>query len=91
MFISMFRPFSTTNTFDANKNGFAQGGSNKEKMGKSKGNMSGNHDVQNKQVEDLSRKYNLDKKQKRTLHDMISGEGYGYNEIEKLIKDYFNK
>ena len=67
IFISMFRPFSTTNTFDAGKSGFAQGRSDKEKMGKSKGNMSGNHDVQNKQVEDLSKKYNLDKKRKKNF------------------------
>lgn len=91
MFSSMFRPLSTTNTFDANKSGFTQGGSNKEKMGTTKGNMSGNHDVQNKQIDNLCTKYKLDKTQRRAVHDLIGGQGYGYHEIEQLIKDYFNK
>lgn len=91
MITSLFRPFSTMNTFDANKSGFAQGGSNREKMGKAKGNMSGNRGVQKEQVESLCSKYHLEKAERRTLHDLISGQGYGYHEVEQLIKDYFNK
>lgn len=92
MISSMFRPFSTTNTFDASKSGFAQGGSaNKEKMGKAKRNMSANHDVQNAQIDNLCTKYNLDKPHRRILHELIGGQGYSYHEIEQLIKDYFNK
>lgn len=87
----MFRPFSTTNTFDASRSGIVHNGGNREKMGRAKGNMSGNRAVQNEQVKSLSRKYNLNKPQQRTLHELISGQGYGYEEIEQLIKAYFNK
>ena len=91
VFTSMFRPFSTTNTFDASRSGIVHNGGNREKMGRAKGNMSGNRAVQNEQVKSLSRKYNLNKPQQRTLHELISGQGYGYEEIEQLIKAYFNK
>lgn len=91
MFSSMFRPISTTNTFNANKSGFAQGGSNREKMGRAKGNMSANREVQEEQIKSLCTKYKLGKDQKRIVHDLVSGQGYGYHEIEQLIKDYFNK
>lgn len=88
---SLFRGFSTTNTIDANRSGIVHSGANKEKMGKGRGNMSGNHDVQNEQAHSLSNKYGLDKKQRKILHKLIHGQGYGYKEIEQVIKDYFNK
>ncbi|WP_455589832.1 RHS repeat-associated core domain-containing protein [Bacteroides rodentium] len=91
VFTSMFRPFSTTNTFDASRSGIIHSGGNREKMGRAKGNMSGNRAVQDEQIRSLCNKYNLDRTQQRTLHDLISGQGYGYKEIEQLIKDYFNK
>lgn len=86
IFNTVTRPPGTTNTFDANKSGFASG--NKEKMGKPKGNMPGNNQVQNKQVRDLVKKHNLTKDEQCKLHDMISGEGLGYHEIESIIVNY---
>lgn len=91
VFKAMFNPFSTTNTFDANKSGIVNGGSNKEKMGRAKGNMSGNHDVQNKQARSLAKKYNLNKKQQGIFHDLVTGQGYNYHEMEQVLRDYFNK
>ena len=86
IFNTVTRPPGTTNTFDANKSGFASG--NKEKMGKPKRNMPGNNQVQNKQVRDLVKKHNLTKDEQCKLHDMISGEGLGYHEIESIIVNY---
>jgi RHS repeat-associated protein len=58
-----------------------------DKMGKPKGNTPGNNQFQNKQVQSLVKKYKLDKNQSRQLHDYISGEGYSYKEIEKIVQD----
>lgn len=88
----MFNSASTTNTFDAGKSGFVQGGPKKEKMGKPKGNMPGNNQVQNKQVDDVSNALGgLSKKQKQQLHHAIHGQGYGYKEVLQVAKDMFNK
>lgn len=57
-------------------------------MGNLKGNMPGNNQVQNKQVRDLVKKHDLSKDKQRKLHDMISGEGLGYHEIESIIINY---
>lgn len=94
VFSSMVRPFSTTNTFDAVKSGFARGdGSNRnrEKTGVSKGNMSANRGVQKEQIEALCTKHGLNKDERQVLHRLVGGEGYGYHEVEQVIKDYFNK
>lgn len=91
IFTSMFRPSGTVNTFDASKSSFTHSGSNKEKMGRPKGNMSGNRVVQKKQIDDLCAKYNLREDKRRELHDLVGGQGYGYKEIEQLVKDFFNK
>ena len=46
--------------------------------------------VQDKQVRNLVKKYKLSKDQRQQLHDLIHhGEGYGYDEIEQVIKDLF--
>jgi len=76
---------STTNTFNANA------GRQIKKMGRSKGNMPGNNQIQNKQIDNLANEYNLSKEKRNELHRLISGEGYGYKEIEELIKEYFSK
>jgi len=55
-------------------------------MGKSKGNTSGNNQAQNKQVEALAKKFELSRDEQQRLHRRISGEGYGYKEIEEIIK-----
>jgi hypothetical protein len=83
-------PPSTTLTVDANASRFVNQ-KQTEKMGRAKGNMPGNNQMQNKQIDILARTYNLSKGQRNELHRLIGGEGYGYTEIEQLIKDYFNK
>ena len=64
---------------------------NIEKMGKAKGKMSGNHDVQNKQFKDVVKKLNLNKSQARQLHAAVGGQGYGYHEIMIEAKAMFKK
>ena len=34
-------------------------------------------------------KYKLSDDQQEQLHELIHGEGYGYHEIEQVIKDFF--
>jgi len=63
----------------------------KQKMGRAIGKMSGNHDVQNKQIRDLARKHKLNNNEIEELHELIHGEGYNYHEIEELIINFFNK
>ena len=53
--------------------------------------MPGNNQMQNKQIDNLTKMYNLSKGQRNNLHRLIGGEGLRYKEIEQLIKDYFNK
>jgi hypothetical protein len=62
-----------------------------QKMGRAKGNMTGNHDVQNKQFKDICSKLGLDKAQARKLHDKITGKGYGYREIFDIAREMFKK
>ncbi len=56
-------------------------------MGKSRGDTPGNNQAQNKQVKSLGKKYNLSDKQLERLHDRISKQGYGYKEIEQIIRN----
>ena len=90
IFSSMLH-YSTMNTFNAGKSGFVYGQRSRQKMGKSHGNTPANHEIQNKQIEYLSKKYNLTEDERKELHDLITGEGLGFHEAEQLVKDYFNK
>ena len=55
---------------------------NCNKMGTPKGNMTGDHDRQNKQVRDALNAIGQNTPEnKRILHDAIHGLGYGYQEI----------
>ena len=55
---------------------------NCDKMGKPKGNMTGDHDRQNKQVKDALNAIGQNTPEnKRILHDAIHGMGYSYQEI----------
>ncbi len=55
---------------------------NYDKMGKSIGNMTGDHDKQKKQVRDALNAIGQNTpKNKRILHEAIHGMGYGYQEI----------
>ena len=68
-----------------------KGGKLVEKMGRAIKNMSGNRNVQQKQIDQLCNKYRLSPDQRKELHRIIHGEGYGYKEIEEIIKDFFVK
>lgn len=76
---------STTNTFNANAS------RNIEKMGKAKGNMSGNRVVQQKQFDQVVNNLKLTKDQAYQLHKAIHGEGYDYPQILQVAKELFNK
>jgi RHS repeat-associated protein len=56
-------------------------------MGKARGNTPGNNQSQNKQVDALSKQYKLSPEMRERLHRRISKGGYGYKEIEKIIKE----
>ena len=61
-----------------------------EPMGRRNRNTPRNNQAQNKQFRDITKKLNLDENQKRQLHDKISGEGMGYQELLKFAKELFN-
>lgn len=50
-----------------------------------------NNQAQNKQTNDVARQLKLTPKQARELHDAVSGQGYGYQEILEIAKDLFDK
>lgn len=61
-----------------------------ERMGPRKGNTPGNNQAQNKQVRDIVKKFKLNKKQQRQLHDEITGQGFDYHEIEEIAEAILN-
>ena len=63
----------------------------KMKMGRAIGKMSGNRNVQKELINALVRKHNLNKDERRALHDEISHQGYSYEEIDRLIFELFKK
>lgn len=64
---------------------------NRVKMGRGFRNMSGNRTIQKEQFETLVKKYNLNKQERKILHDYIHGQGYGYHEIEEVIIELFRR
>lgn len=50
-----------------------------------------NNQAQNKQTNDVARQLKLTPKQARELHDTVTGQGYGYQEILELAKDMFGE
>ncbi|WP_460017782.1 hypothetical protein, partial [Lactovum odontotermitis] len=61
-----------------------------KRMGPRKGKTPGNNQSQNKQFNDIIKKYKLNKAQQRTLHEEITGQGMGYHEIEEIARDIVN-
>ncbi len=59
---------------------------NKQKRGTPRNNR-----AQNKQTNSVSKKLKLSPKQQRELHDLISGQNWGYQEILENAKEWFNK
>jgi RHS repeat-associated protein len=68
-----------------------KGGKFTQKMGKAKGNMPGNNQLQNKQAKSIAKELNLNKKQEQDLHRLIGGQGYNYQEALQEAKAFFNK
>lgn len=59
---------------------------NKQKRGTPRNNR-----AQNKQANSVSKKLKLSPKQQRELHDLISGQNWGYQEILENAKEWFGK
>jgi len=59
-------------------------------MGKQKNNAPRNNQAQNKQVTDIVKKLGLNPNQRRLLHEEITGQGYSYQEVLKIVKTMFN-
>lgn len=76
--------------------GFGSGGRSRSiglrvKIGHKIGKAPFSNKAQNEQFKDAIKGKQLTPQEKRLLHDEISGQGYGYHEIVKLIKDMFGK
>lgn len=55
-------------------------------MGRQNGNAPRNNQAQNRQFNSVVKEYHLSKSEARRLHDAITGQGYGRDEIiEELI------
>lgn len=59
-------------------------------MGRSRGNTPRNNQAQNKQFRDVSNKLGLSKQQQRELHEAISHEGMGYQELLQFVQELFD-
>jgi RHS repeat-associated protein len=72
--------------------GSIKGGKLFQKMGRAKGNMSGNHAVQNEQARAIVKALgvNNDPDKVRQIHDYISGMGWGYQEALQEVKYFLN-
>ena len=62
-----------------------------QRVGRQKGNAPRNNQAQNEQIDAIVSKLGLNKKQRRLLHDEISGEGYGYQDLLQIAKDMFGE
>lgn len=62
---------------------------NRERKGHQRGNTTRNNQRQNEQVRNIARKLKLTPEQQRILHDYISHEGYGYQEVLKIAIELF--
>jgi hypothetical protein len=50
-----------------------------------------NNQAQNRQTKAAAKKYGLNKEQEETLHKEVSGQNYGYKEIEEIAERIANK
>lgn len=72
--------------------GFGGGGAGgRSRIGRSRGNTPRNNQTQNKQFRDISKKLGLSKQQQRVLHEAISHEGMGYQELLQFAQELFGK
>ena len=62
-----------------------------ERMGRNKRNAPRSNQQQNKQVRDIVTRLKLTPAQQRELHDAITGQGFGFQEIWTLANEMFGK
>lgn len=67
------------------------GGGGRVPMGRRRGKMSGDHERQNKQTEEVARQLGLSKGQQRELHDLVHNQGMGFQEILEFAQQWFKK
>lgn len=61
-----------------------------QRSGRQKGNAPRSSQAQNKQIDDIVKKYKLSKMQRKRLHSEITGQGYGFKEIVEIAKEIAN-
>lgn len=66
---------------------FAKKNLAKQKQGNQRKGTPRNNQAQNKQTDDAGTKHKLNQKQKRILHDAVTGKGYGFKEIDQIAKE----
>lgn len=62
-----------------------------ERMGKQKGNEPRDNKKQNKQIDKIAKSLNLSKDDRRELHDLISGQGYGFQQILDIARIFLGE
>lgn len=63
--------------------------SNRRLLRKQNGNTPMNNGKQKEQIDAIANMLGLNKEQRRKLHDAISGQGLGFQEILELARDMF--
>ena len=58
----------------------------RQKIGGCKGNAPGNNQAQNKQARSARRGVPIQKR--RLIHELITGQGYGYHEIMEIVNQF---
>ncbi|MCL2807485.1 MAG: HINT domain-containing protein, partial [Coriobacteriia bacterium] len=75
--------------FVGNTHVFVHNANYNERMGRQHGNAPRDNRKQNEQVRAVVKKLGLTKSQKRELHDSISREGLGYQEVLEAARELF--
>lgn len=71
--------------------GYGSGGGGRTSMGRSRGKTPRNNQKQNGQTDAVAQKLGLTKDQQRELHDLVHGQGWGYQEILEFARQWFQK
>jgi hypothetical protein len=62
-----------------------------KKMGKINGKAPRSNQAQNKQFKAIVKEFDLSKKEQRRLHDSITGQGFGYDDIRQEAISLFSR
>ncbi len=88
-FNQLINSIQATNVHYAKNKSKKKNKSKENKSLKNENHTPKNNKAQNKQVDSISSKLNLNKKQRRQFHDEISGQGYSYQELLELAIELF--